>query len=65
MQHAVQEILRARMLRRVEERFGGSLLDNDAAIDEQHAVGDIPGKPHLVGNHDHGHAVVGELAHDA
>src|SRR6202035_2497141 len=40
------------------------LLDDDAAIDEQHPIGDIPGKSHLMGDHDHRHAVVGELAHD-
>ena len=33
-------------------------------IDEQHPVGDLAGKAHLVGDDDHRHAVVGELAHD-
>ena len=42
-----------------------ALLDDDAAIDEQHAVGDVAGKAHLVGDDDHGHAVIGELAHHA
>ena len=41
------------------------LLDDDAAVDEQHAVGDVAGKTHLMGDDDHGHAVVGELAHHA
>ena len=34
MQHAAQEILRARMLRLVEHGLGRTLLDDDAAVDE-------------------------------
>ena len=45
--------------------FAGALLDDHAAVDEQHAVGDLAGEAHLVGDDDHGHAVVGELAHHA
>ena len=53
------------MLRLVEDRFRRPLLDDHAAVDKQHAVGDVLGKSHLMGNDDHGHAVVGKLAHDA
>src|ERR1700689_4126210 len=63
MQHAAQEILRPRMLRLVEHGFRRALLDDDAAVDEQHPVRYLPGEPHLVRHHDHGHAVAGELSH--
>ena len=63
MQDAVQEILRPRVLRLIEHGLRRALLDDDAAIDEQHPIGDITSEPHFVGDHDHGHAVVGELAH--
>src|SRR5216684_526299 len=61
--HAVQKILRSRVLRLVEHGLRRPLLDDDTAIDEQHAIGDVPGKSHLMRDHKHCHAVVSELAH--
>jgi hypothetical protein len=49
----------------LRNRFRRPLLDDDAAVDEQHPVGDVLGECHFVGDDDHGHAVIGELAHDA
>ena len=63
MQHAAQKVLRARMLRLVEHGFGGSLLDDDSAVNEQHPVGNFLRKTHFVRNHDHRHAVIRQLAH--
>ena len=65
MQHAPQKILRARMLRLVENGFRRPLLDDHAAVDEQHAIRDVLGKRHFVGDDHHGHTVIGEFSHDA
>src|SRR5690606_21338455 len=65
MQDAMQEILRARMLRLVQYIARGALLYHHAAINEQHAVGDFARKTHFVSHHDHGHALFGKLAHHA
>ena len=43
---------------------GRALLDDDAGIHEDDAVGDLAGEAHLVGDHDHRHAALGEVAHD-
>jgi hypothetical protein len=51
------------MLRLIEDGFRGPLLHDDAAIDEQDTIGDVAGKSHFMGDHDHGHAVVRKLAH--
>src|SRR5260370_27914956 len=53
MQDAVQEILRARVARVGKNCTRGALFDDDAMIKEQHPVGDLPGKAHLVGHHHH------------
>jgi hypothetical protein len=42
MQHAMQKILRAHMLRLIEDCLRRALLDDDAIIDEEHAAEDIP-----------------------
>src|SRR5690606_16940626 len=65
MQDAMQEILRARMLRLVQYIARGALLYHHAAINEQHAIGDFTRKTHFVSHHDHGHALFGKLAHHA
>jgi len=43
MQHAAQEILGSRVLRLVEHGLRRPLLDDDAAIKEQHPIGHLPG----------------------
>ena len=52
------------MLRICEELLRLILLYDIAAVHEQHARCNLAGKAHLVGNNDHGHAVVGQLLHD-
>ena len=47
----------------VEERFRGVLLQNVAAVHEQHPAPDLPGEAHLVGDHHHGHTLLGQLLH--
>src|SRR5262249_39206083 len=39
------------------------LLHDDPVIHEDHAVGSVARKPHLVAHHQHGHAAAFELAH--
>lgn len=41
-----------------------ALLHNAAVLDEHDMVGSLPGEPHLVGDHEHGHAVRGKLPDD-
>ena len=49
---------------RVGEQFLRRLVLLDlAVVDEDNAVGDLPGKAHLVGDHQHGDAGVGQLLH--
>lgn len=60
-QHLGQEVLEARVLG-IGEKFLGLVLLNDvAAVHEQHAGADLARKAHLVGHDDHGHAVVRQL----
>ena len=48
----------------VEELVLGAIFQNAAAhVDEDHAVGHLAGKAHLVGHDHHGHAFVGQLDH--
>src|SRR6478752_3859377 len=59
-----QEILGPAALGVVEEFLGGRVL-NDLAVGHEHdAVGRLAGEAHLVGDHDHGHPLLGELDHD-
>ena len=44
--------------------LGGALLDDVAAVHEDHAVGDLAGEGHLVGDDEHRHALAGQPAHD-
>src|SRR5262245_7558961 len=50
--------------RRLEDRGRRTLLDDQAVIHEEHAVGGVPGKAHLVADHDHGHARFAQRPHD-
>ena len=55
--------LGALLLRAQEHVVRRPLLDDDALIHEDHAVGDLAREAHLVGDHDHGGALLGEIAH--
>src|ERR671914_1129784 len=59
----VHELLRPGALRRREELVGRPLLHDLAGVDEDDPVADLAREPHLVGHHDHRHAVPGQLAH--
>ena len=60
-----QEVLRAVALGVIEHLVGRALLDDNAAVHEDDAVGHIAGEAHLVCNHNHRHAATRELFHDA
>ncbi len=42
-----------------------AVLHDDAAVDEDDPVGCLTGKAHLVGHHQHGHALLRQRLHDA
>ena len=48
----------------LEYFFRIALFDDTAVIDKQQAVADLTGKPHLMGDDDHRHAFLCQLAHD-
>src|SRR6056297_1293585 len=58
-----QEQLGALGLRVVEEFLGFILLHDLALIHEDHPVRDLAGEPHLVGDAEHGHALLGQFDH--
>src|SRR4051794_22720233 len=62
-QYLRQEVLGPLTLRVVEELVGGGLLDELAVCHEYDTVGGVPREAHLVGHHDHRHAVAGEAGH--
>jgi hypothetical protein len=41
-----------------------ALLADHALVHEHHVVGHPSGEAHIVGDHEHGHALAGQLAHD-
>ena len=43
---------------------GAACLDDYAMLHKDHLVGDIFGKAHFVGDHQHGHPLIRQLAHD-
>src|SRR5689334_2801088 len=55
-----QELLRALRARFSEEILLGGILDDLAAVHEDHPVRDLAGESHLVRDDHHGHAVPGE-----
>src|SRR6266702_2491102 len=63
-QNLRQELLRAVAARLAEEVVLRRVLDDLAAVHEDHTVGDLAGKAHLVGDDHHGHALMGEVDHD-
>ena len=45
--------------------IGGTLLHDHAIGHEHDLIGDLAGERHLVGHHDHGHTLIGKVAHNA
>src|ERR1700724_2608680 len=64
MRHAAQEVLRAFLLRRAQNIARAALLDDLAAVDEDHSIRHLACETHLVRDHDHRHALVREHAHE-
>src|SRR4029453_11518410 len=54
----------ARLAGRRKHLLRRPLLHDDPVIHEDHAVGGVARKAHLVAHHQHGHAAALELAHD-
>src|SRR2546425_7218600 len=63
-QHAPQEVLGARMLRGAQYLLRRAFLADGAAMQKADAVGYVARKSYFMRDHDHGHAVVGQSAHD-
>ena len=63
LQDLRQELLRALRAGLAEEIVLGGVLDDLAAVHEDHAVGDLARESHLVGHAHHGHAFLGEFDH--
>src|SRR4051794_17658968 len=64
LQDSAQEAPGARLLRVAHDGARITLLDDLAVSHDDERVGDVAGKLHLMGDHDHGHAVRSQLAHD-
>src|SRR5690625_3869175 len=62
-QHLRQEPLRTDVLRVGQHIDGWPLFDDHTAVHEHQAVAHLTGETHLVGDHHHRHAFVGELPH--
>src|SRR5437762_1973693 len=58
-----EELLRALRARRAEELFLLGVLDDPPRVHEDHAVRHLARESHLVRDHHHGHAFLGELDH--
>ena len=64
VEYLVEENARARLPRIGEERGGRRAFDHLSCFHEEDFGGELAGKAHLVGHHDHRHAASGEAAHD-
>src|SRR6267143_6721218 len=62
-QNLRQELLRAFAARTAEEIGLQRILDDLALVHEDHAIRDLAGKAHFVGDDHHGHALMGEIDH--
>ncbi len=58
LQNLTEELFGSFGLRLCEERLWVGHLDDAAVLHESHPVADLAGESHLVGDHDHRHAVV-------
>src|SRR5690349_15975664 len=63
-QNLGEELLRARRASLAEEIVLGGVLDDFAPVHEDDAVRDLARESHLVSDHHHGHAFLGERDHD-
>ena len=63
LQHLGEECLQTRVLGVGEQLLRRLILLNAALVNEDDAVGDFAGKAHLMGDHQHGDAGVGQLFH--
>ena len=63
LQHLRKECFQSGMLRIREQFLRRLVLLDLAVVDEDDAVGHLAGKAHLVGDHQHGDAGVGQLLH--
>ena len=63
IQDLAEEQLGTVVLRIAEEIFRVVFLDDLTFIHEDDAVGHLAGKAHLMRNHDHSHAVLGQRHH--
>src|SRR5579885_1155867 len=57
-----EEGARPRLGRAGEELLGRPFLDDLPVVHHHHAIGHLAGEAHLVGDHDHRHALARELA---
>ena len=64
MRDPAQEFAGALFLRGGEKFVRGCLLHHDTVFHEHGLGGDVAGEAHFVGDHQHGHAFFGQLAHD-
>ena len=61
-----EKLLRTPVLRILEHGLCRSLFFDAPGVKEAHAIGKFAGKPHLVGDHEHGQVVFGgEVADDS
>src|SRR5664280_302627 len=63
-QDLLQELLRPVVLRIFEELLRRRLRQDRPEVHEDDAVGDLPGKPHFVRDHDHRHSGERQILHD-
>ena len=63
MQNLCEKIFRAIRFRIRKKVFLAVVFDNEALVHEDHAMRDLAGKTHLVGDDHHGHALAGEVDH--
>jgi hypothetical protein len=59
------ELSKPRRCRRAEHLAGWAVLLHHPFVEKDHAGRDVPSKTHLVRDHEHGAAFVGEGPHDA
>ena len=62
MEDAVDEFLGALLARGAEYLLGRAVLDDHAACAEDHAGGNVLGKPHVVGDDHHRHVLGGKYS---
>ncbi|CAN4037398.1 Transposase and inactivated derivatives, partial [Dysosmobacter welbionis] len=64
LQYLAEEVLEPGVLGISENVGGGALLQQLAVCHEEDPAAHLPGKAHLVGDHHHSHALLGQLLHD-